>query len=114
MAVKVLSFSYRDFEAPEAAGLVIDCRRLPNPYRDPDMRPMTGKDERVQRYLLETGEAQALADETLACLHEKPGSVVAFGCHGGRHRSVAMAEMFAATLRDQGYTVDVEHLALKA
>ena len=85
--------------------MVFDCRFLPNPHWDPELRPMTGLDADVQDYV--TGYAPGRAgswnglEDLLAFLvpafdaDGKSVLTVAFGCTGGHHRSVTMAEQFA-------------------
>ncbi len=116
--VKVLSFGYGHAPAPQA-DITIDARRhLRNPHHDPTMRQLTGLDPAVRRHVLATPGADCLIRHTTACatdlltaLPRPPALVVtiAVGCVGGRHRSVALAEEIAATLRAHGIGVQVDH-----
>jgi UPF0042 nucleotide-binding protein len=117
MRVHILSFGFK-YGAPAEADLVFDLRFLPNPYFDPDLRPMSGKDALVAEYVLarEPGLTfkQKLIDFLLYLLplYANEGRyrvAVAIGCTGGRHRSVAMSELLFATLRENGYTATIEH-----
>lgn len=117
MRVHVMSFGFK-YGAPAEADLVFDLRFLPNPYFEPDLRPMSGKDALVAEYVLarEPGLTfkQKLIDFLLYLLplYAKEGRyrvAVAIGCTGGRHRSVAMSELLFATLRENGYTATIEH-----
>jgi UPF0042 nucleotide-binding protein len=116
MVTRVVSFGFK-FGLPVDADLVFDLRYLPNPHFVPELRPHTGLDEAVARFVLDSPEAQDLLTDLSAMLrkllprYEREGKAyltVAVGCTGGQHRSVAMAEAIAARLRDQGDVV-VEH-----
>lgn len=110
MITRVLSFGFK-FGVPVDADLVFDLRHLANPHFVPKLRPLTGRDPEVARFVLETPEArELLADLTgmLAKLlprYEREGKsylTIAVGCTGGRHRSVAMAEALGHALEDYG------------
>lgn len=115
--VTVMSFGYKH-GVPSDADLVLDCRFLPNPHWVEELRPLTGLDEEVQGYVTSTDLAAGFTErieDLLAYLMpayvEEGKSVltVAFGCTGGRHRSVTMAEVLAAWLRRQGIEPRVRH-----
>jgi UPF0042 nucleotide-binding protein len=98
--------------------LVFDVRFLPNPFWEDDLRPLTGTDEAVRRYVVERDDAQQLLrllDDLLALAVEayaaegKSFLTVAIGCTGGRHRSVAIAEELARRMRRRGVQVRVQH-----
>lgn len=117
MRVHVVSFGFK-YGAPSEADLVFDMRFLPNPYFVPELRPLSGKDEPVATYVLDSEPGstfkQKLLDFLLYLLplYASEGRyriTVAIGCTGGRHRSVAMSELLFATLRDGGYSVTIEH-----
>jgi UPF0042 nucleotide-binding protein len=109
--VVLLSFSYRDGCPPEA-DLVFDTRSLPNPHWVPGLRGLDGRDPVVAKYALTStpearGYTRTLERALLGLLPALRGAdrtrlVVAFGCTGGRHRSVAMAEHFAIVLERAG------------
>jgi UPF0042 nucleotide-binding protein len=97
---------------------VFDVRFLPNPFWEDDLRPLTGTDEAVRRYVLERDDAQKLLrllDDLLALAVEayaaegKSFLTVAIGCTGGRHRSVAIVEELARRMRRRGVQVRVQH-----
>ncbi len=99
-----LSFGFK-FGLPTDADMVLDARFMPNPYWIPELRPLTGLDDAVREYVLtreETHEFLARSASLIRFLvplylaEAKTQLVVAVGCTGGRHRSVAMAEAFAA------------------
>lgn len=117
LRVHVISFGFK-YGVPAEADLVFDLRFLPNPYFEPEMRPMSGKDAPVAEYVLGRDPGltfkQKLLDFLLYLLplYAKEGRyrvAVAIGCTGGRHRSVAMSELLFATLRENGYTATIEH-----
>jgi UPF0042 nucleotide-binding protein len=113
----LVSFGYKH-GVPGDADLVFDCRFLPNPYWDPELRALTGLDDVVQAYVMDSPLAdqfvnyvQELLEFLIAAFDEADKSVmtVAFGCTGGRHRSVTMVELFAAWLRESGREPHVRH-----
>ena len=117
MRVTVLSFGY-SHGIPLDVDIVIDCRFLPNPHWMEDLRPLCGLDAPVAQYVM----AQPVTAEFLARLEAllelllphyveegKSYLSVAFGCTGGRHRSVAVAEHFAGVLRGLGHEPAILH-----
>ncbi|MGB6077636.1 MAG: RNase adapter RapZ, partial [Candidatus Acidiferrales bacterium] len=117
LLVSLVSFGYR-FGLPADADLVFDVRFLPNPHFVPKLRPYSGKNARVARYIRsfrQTGEFLRRIDGLLKYLiphyisEGKSYLTIAFGCTGGRHRSVMMAEAVAKALAKRGYTTKLEH-----
>jgi len=115
--LSVTSFGYKH-GLPSDADLVFDCRFLPNPHWIEDLRPRTGLDARVRAYALDHPAAPAFLDrvtDLLALLlpeYDKEGKAylsIAFGCTGGRHRSVAVADEIARRLADGGRELSVTH-----
>jgi UPF0042 nucleotide-binding protein len=114
------SFTYRD-GPPLDADWVLDARMLPNPHYDPQLRPLTGRDEAVVRYLEGDESVQRwLADVRVLLARWLPEIArenrmhvtVAIGCTGGRHRSVYLAEKLAESFRpDWRVLVRHRHLA---
>ncbi len=117
MSLLLLSFAYKNGIPPDA-DFVFDLRCLPNPHWQAELRPLTGRDEPVARYL----EAQPLVTRMVETLREflqswlplyesEPRSymTVALGCTGGRHRSVYFAEKLADHLRQTRNNVLVRH-----
>jgi UPF0042 nucleotide-binding protein len=103
---------------PRNADLVFDMRFLRNPHWQRDLRPLTGLDAPVRDYIAgdETyGPAVAKIEDLLLTLlphyrsEGKSYVTVAFGCTGGKHRSVHVADRVAARLRDAGFSPTVEH-----
>lgn len=117
MQTRIVSFGYKH-GLPLDVDIVLDCRFLPNPHWVDELRPLTGIDEPVRRYVLSQAEARELLthlDDLLGTL--LPGYVaegksyltIAFGCTGGRHRSVVIAEEIASRLRARGFAPTVVH-----
>ncbi len=117
LSVTVMSFGFKH-GAPSDANLVFDVRFLPNPYFVEGLREQSGQDEAVAQFVLETADAQAFLErlesmmEFLLPRYETEGKAyvtIAIGCTGGRHRSVAIAEHVAETLRARWQRVHVRH-----
>ncbi|KAA8919451.1 MULTISPECIES: RNase adapter RapZ [Xanthomonas] len=105
------SFAYKR-GVPAEADFVFDARVLPNPHWDPELRPMTGRDSGVREYLDAQPDVQRYTaqlidflDTWLPRLRNDTRSYVtiAFGCTGGKHRSVYLAERLARHAREQGW-----------
>ena len=104
--VNVLSFGYK-YGIPVDADLVLDCRFIPNPHWIPELRPLTGLDDKVKdNVLANSGVAQFVQSYVSVINQMLPGYLregkkyltVAIGCTGGRHRSVSVAREIAAQL----------------
>ena len=117
MDVKVTSFGFKH-GVPMEADLVFDVRFLPNPYYVPSLRPFTGLDAGVRDYVFSsprTEEFLSRLGEFVSWLlpqYEEEGKtalIIAVGCTGGHHRSVAMAHALAELLRRQGFEVAESH-----
>lgn len=122
MTVTVTSFGFSR-GMPPVADLVFDMRFLDNPHWDPDLRPLTGQDAAVGAHIqADPVFAEAFArirDLVLLLLprYQAQGKAycnIAFGCTGGRHRSVYSAEQLAAELREAGFTPSLVHRNLTA
>src|SRR5713226_5269925 len=115
--VSCVSFGFRH-GVPEDADLVFDVRFLPNPHFVPEFRPLTGRDPRVAKYIRSFPQTkefiQRISDLLVYLLphyiHEgKSYLTIAFGCTGGQHRSVMIAEEVGKRLRKAAYKVKVTH-----
>jgi len=119
--ITLASFGFRH-GVPQNADLIFDVRFLPNPHYDPELRPQTGLDTPVRQFV----ESQAATQEFVGHLDNlltfllpqyvaegKTYLTVAFGCTGGRHRSVAMTRMVNEMLTDKGYSTTVIHIDLE-
>jgi UPF0042 nucleotide-binding protein len=117
-SVLVMSFGFKN-GLPTDADMVLDVRFLPNPYWVPELRPKTGLSMAVRDYVLNGQPAATQFLDNLDALfdtvrdgfmHEgKRALTIAIGCTGGKHRSVAMTEAFAARVRARGLAVNVLH-----
>jgi UPF0042 nucleotide-binding protein len=117
LAITVSSFGFK-YGPPADADIVMDVRFLPNPHYDPALRSLTGLDEPVREFVLGKPETTGFLERWLPLLDNVvPGYVmegkhhlaIALGCTGGMHRSVALAEVTAAFLREAGYRIAVSH-----
>jgi UPF0042 nucleotide-binding protein len=117
MLVSVVSFGYR-FGVPTDADLVFDVRFLPNPHFVPRLRRFTGKDPKVRRYIQsfpQTAEFLRRMEGLLTYLiphyirEGKSYLTIAFGCTGGKHRSVMLAESMKKALEKHGLSAKVVH-----
>jgi RNase adapter protein RapZ len=118
LAITFQSFGFK-YGASRDADLMFDVRFLPNPHYEPELRPYTGQDPRVVEYINRDGALDAFYDHLHPLLdyllaqylsEGKSHLVVAIGCTGGRHRSVAIAEHLGARYGgEDSYLVDVAH-----
>ncbi len=111
--VNVMSFGFKH-GMPIDADLVFDVRFLPNPYYIPELNPLSGLDERVSSYVLKWQETQVLLEKLTDLLQfmipqykneGKAQLVIAFGCTGGQHRSVTLAEYYGKLLADNNKVI---------
>ena len=121
LAISVQSFSYKR-GLPRGMDMVFDCRFLANPYWVPDLRAKDGRDSAVASHVaadpIFAEFFQKLQDIVLlllpAQLHEgKAHLTIGFGCTGGQHRSVAVAEKLAKVLAEAGWQVSKRHRELE-
>jgi len=117
LRASVMSFGFK-YGIPIDADMVAAMRFLPNPYWDPELKPMSGLDDPVREFVRSQPRAIEFLDRyeelisllTDGFLHEdKHFLTLAIGCTGGRHRSVAMSEAFAERLRAHGVSTLVVH-----
>jgi UPF0042 nucleotide-binding protein len=115
--ISCVSFGFRQ-GVPEDADLMFDVRFLPNPHFIPEFRPFTGRHPRVAKYIRsfpQTQEFITRISEMLVYLiphyirEGKSYLTIAFGCTGGKHRSVLIAEEVKKRLAKAGYNVKVVH-----
>jgi len=117
LTIKIISFGYKS-GIPIDADIVMDVRFLPNPFYDEALRPLTGLSDQISKYVADN----PLAKQFIQCftnlldlilpLIQKEGKdqiTIAFGCTGGKHRSVAIAKMFSFLMQEKGYMVRVFH-----
>lgn len=115
LKVNVLSFGYK-FGLPVDADLVMDCRFIPNPHWNPELRAMNGLDKQVSEAVLSAESVGEFLEKYLSLFNSlgqgylregKKYITLAIGCTGGKHRSVAVAEELAR--RINGSAIDAEH-----
>ncbi|MDR1271406.1 MAG: RNase adapter RapZ [Clostridiales Family XIII bacterium] len=116
----IKSFGYK-FGLPSEVDCVFDMRFIPNPYYVDELRDKTGNDSEVADFVFSHEEARAFAENMLAMTLKlkpyfikqgKPYMTLAFGCTGGQHRSVAMANLIAERLKFAGESVKLRHKEL--
>ena len=110
LPVSVIAFGYK-YGLPLEADLVLDVRFLPNPYYVDALRPLSGLDQAVYDYVMNTPDAREYLEKLTEFLEfqlprfreeGKPSLTVAVGCTGGRHRSVAVARALTDRLLERG------------
>jgi len=122
MTVTIQSFSYKR-GLPRSVDMVYDCRFLKNPYWEPSLRELNGTDPRVAAHVATDKRYHEFEQKVLdlsrlilpACREEgKSHFSIAFGCTGGQHRSVTLAESHALRLAEEGWQVSIRHRELSA
>ena len=117
VTINLQSFGYKR-GLPEAADMVIDVRFIPNPFYVKSLKKLTGRNKKVQEYVLRQQITKLFIEDffrtirSLVPYYEKEGKNhlnIAFGCTGGQHRSVTMAEVFESMFLKSGFQVTVEH-----
>ena len=118
LAVSLESFGFKHGPARDA-DMVLDVRFLPNPHYEPDLRPLTGHDQRIVDYVGRDGQLEAFYERLEPLLdyllpryvaEGKAHLTIAIGCTGGRHRSVAVTEHLARRWRERDDVfVEVAH-----
>lgn len=116
LSILLESFGFKH-GLPADADFVFDVRCLPNPYWEPELRALTGRDRQVREFLEQQQQVQAMVDDITAFLQrwipryretQRAYLTVAIGCTGGQHRSVHVAEAVAERLSSGG-TVQTRH-----
>ena len=125
VTIYLYSFSYKYGPPPQddsgnGGGYVFDCRGLPNPYWQEELRPLNGREQPIVAFMAshpETAEylehcaGLVLASARVYAQRGYERLMTAFGCTGGKHRSVYMAEQLCARLTREGFRVELTHLA---
>ncbi len=115
--INIVSFGFK-YGLPEDADFVLDARFLDNPFFVPELKPLSGLDPEISKFVFKSGVAaeylkliEKLFKFALPQMEKEGRSriTIAMGCTGGRHRSVALAERLARDLRQRGYKIMVEH-----
>ncbi len=116
-AVNISSFGFK-YGIPAETDVQVDVRFLPNPYYVKSLRNLTGNNKKVSRYVLKSELAQKFVESFSGMIEDLiPGYIregkyhinIAFGCTGGHHRSVAMANELGRVFIEKGYRVTVTH-----
>lgn len=117
LIIKCMSFGFK-YGVSTESDLVFDVRCLPNPYYIKELRSHTGCEECVRDYVMSFEQSKTFFDKLTDLVdylipmyvHEgKSQLVIAFGCTGGKHRSVTFAELMAQHLSDKDYKVQIYH-----
>jgi len=116
-AINICSFGFK-YGIPSEADIMFDVRFLNNPYWVPSLKKLSGKNKKVVDYVFKDPLAEQFVEQMHATINIlMPGYIeqgkyhlnVAFGCTGGHHRSVAIAEAIAASFKDEKVRVKVSH-----
>ena len=122
LQVEIISFSYAK-GLPFQADLIVDVRFLPNPHYDPKLKDRDGRDSEVQEYIRNDPKPTEILEkflhliEDMISFYEKEDRtylVLAVGCTGGRHRSVAVVCRIEERLRSLGYSPKVFHRDIRS
>jgi len=117
MLITCLSFGFK-YGIPKDADIVMDVRCLPNPFYVPELKHKTGKDKDVRDYVMNSSESVDLLEKFWDMItfllpnYKREGKsqlVIAFGCTGGKHRSITFAELLNARLSAEGKNTSVYH-----
>ncbi len=117
MSIDIVSFGFK-FGIPLDSDLVFDVRFLPNPFYEPDLKPLTGLDAPVREYIMSYPQSRTFCEKLDDMIHflvpqyieeGKSNLVISVGCTGGKHRSVAVAQFLCNTLQSEGISCQVLH-----
>lgn len=117
MLITCLSFGFK-YGIPKDADIVMDVRCLPNPFYVPELKHKTGKDKDVRDYVMNSSESVELLEKFWDMItfllpnyksEGKSQLVIAFGCTGGKHRSITFAELLNSRLSAEGKNTSVYH-----
>jgi UPF0042 nucleotide-binding protein len=122
LSIQVESFGFKH-GVPYDADFVFDVRCLPNPYWEPELRPLNGKNQAVVEFLEKDPASAVMLEDILTFVnkripefieHNRNYLTIALGCTGGQHRSVYLAERLAAVLRETHGNVLINHNEMTA
>jgi UPF0042 nucleotide-binding protein len=117
MKIKLISFGFK-YGSPDNVNYLWDVRFLPNPYWVDELRAKTGCDHEVSEYVIGSSEGHSFIKQLKPFLlylvqqnkvAEKDELVLAIGCTGGKHRSVAVAEVINDILKTMSFEIEMEH-----
>ncbi|MDR1135375.1 MAG: RNase adapter RapZ [Clostridiales Family XIII bacterium] len=115
--ISILSFGFK-YGLPVEADMVFDVRFIPNPFYVPELKELTGKSKEVSDYVMDQAISRDFKNNALKLIEAlipgfaKEGKYklnIAFGCTGGRHRSVSLAEAVYKALGEAGFEVSLAH-----
>lgn len=115
--INIFSFGFKH-GIPLEADMVFDMRFIPNPYYVPSLKKLTGNSKKIQDYVLKFPESRSFIENVDKMINEmipcyiREGKFhlnLAFGCTGGQHRSVTMANVFVKKFKEQGLRITIEH-----
>ncbi|MCK5759775.1 MAG: hypothetical protein KAH33_00675 [Candidatus Delongbacteria bacterium] len=123
LLISIYSFGYHKNGIPlnehgDVGGFVFDCRFLPNPHHDPKLREFTGKDHKIKDFFSDYHPVDLFIEDCVAMVEISARAYIqknysniqiAFGCTGGKHRSVYCAERTAKKLSAKGYQIQIFH-----
>ena len=119
-SIKFISFGYKH-RIPAEADWVVDVRFIPNPYYVQTLKKLTGNNKKVQQYVLKHEVTQVFVKSMVEAIHKlvpyyikegKYSLTIAFGCTGGQHRSVTLANELYRIFDEEGWRVTLEHKEL--
>ncbi len=115
--INIQSFGFK-YGIPQEADFVFDVRFIPNPFYVPSLKKLTGNNKKVQDYVLKYKETQdfierldQMINDMIPC-YMREGKYhlnIAFGCTGGQHRSVTLANAFSEKFKKEGHRVTLTH-----
>lgn len=117
LTINCMSFGFK-YGSPSEANLVFDVRCFPNPYYDRKLRSLTGLDSKIQEFVLHPGSTKKFIEKLYSLLdfivplyinEGKSQLVIAIGCTGGKHRSVAITNEIYKHLKNLGYCASISH-----
>ena len=117
LMIHCVSFGFK-YGIPTEADLVFDVRCLPNPFYIEELKPLTGLDEPVYSYVMKWEQTKGFVQRLISlidymiplyCDEGKSQLVIAIGCTGGKHRSVALAQLLYDHLLEKGHRTSVNH-----
>lgn len=117
LMIHCISFGFK-YGIPTEADLVFDVRCLPNPFYIEELKPLTGLDEPVYSYVMKWEQTKGFVQRLISlidymiplyCDEGKSQLVIAIGCTGGKHRSVALAQLLYDHLLEKGHRTSVNH-----
>lgn len=115
--INIFSFGFKHGILLEA-DVVFDMRFLPNPYYIPSLKKLTGNSKKIQDYVMKFDQSKRFVERVMPLIEDMTKGFanegkyhlnLAFGCTGGQHRSVSMANIFAEKLKENGYRITIEH-----